>query len=189
MADADNVRPIPGEAGREAEPTIITNPEWGPQQPRLRQVRRRRDRNDRGGDASAVHCQPRARIPRDFYETDFARMMLIRYHWHARIRFFSPTGTHLPAPLEQLALMSTRRTFVSALAGQYTQAQRSLQGESVGRTEFELYPGQRGAQVVRRGHGDDCTGLRGARASQQGERVCGSMLSPLTFAGQWLMLS
>ena len=84
-----------------------------PQQPSLRELRLRR--SAWGGDISSLHQVPGDHF--DFYEYPGSGRLnvLIRWHWEARVRLFSPENTNLP--FDQEILTGERRTLVTFADG------------------------------------------------------------------------
>ncbi|CAE7253843.1 RE1 [Symbiodinium sp. CCMP2592] len=127
-------------------PLVVINPAWGPapNQPTVRELRR--GQASWGGIASSLHHRPPATERRDSYQLDQARWVLIRWHVRGRVRLFDPTSTRIPIDIR--CLSGRRRTLIIKNTDEREivddnfrdQAQRYLQSEWVGRTEFEVLP-------------------------------------------------
>ncbi|CAE7290082.1 unnamed protein product [Symbiodinium microadriaticum] len=127
-------------------PLVVINPAWGPapNQPTVRELRR--GRASWGGIASSLHHRPPATERRDSYQWDQGRWVLIRWHVRGRVRLFDPTSTRIPIDIR--CLSGRRRTLIIKNTDEREivddnfrdQAQRYLQSEWVGRTEFEVLP-------------------------------------------------
>ena len=135
-----------GMLGLPPYPLVVINPAWGPapNQPTVRELRR--SQAPWGGIASSLHHRPPATERRDSYQLDQARWVLIRWHVRGRVRLFDPTSTRIPIDIR--CLSGRRRTLIIKNTDEREivddnfrdQAQRYLQSEWVGRTEFEVLP-------------------------------------------------
>ena len=132
--------------GLPPDPPIVIHPGLGPprNQPPLREIQRAS--STWGGLASALHQVLPVEYRRDFYQIDWNRNVLIRWHAATRVRLFTPTQTRLPDGLDIRAVTGRRRSFITEMARQYVLddsfrgegAQRYLEAEWRGRTELEI---------------------------------------------------
>ena len=132
--------------GLPVQPPVVLNPSWGPAtvQPTLRQVRQ--DGNDWGGPGSVAFHPPPPHYRGDFFQIDFGRGVLIRWHGKSRTRLFTPETATLPEPLSQHVLTGRRRSFVTEMTRWYhiednfrhAAPTRAMPAQWRGRTELEI---------------------------------------------------
>ena len=141
--------------GLPVQPPVVLNPGWGPAtvQPTLRQVRQ--DGNDWGGPGSVAFHPPPPHYRGDFFQIDFGRGVLIRWHGKSRTRLFTPETATLPEPLSQHVLTGRRRSFVTEMTRWYhiednfrlAAPTRAMPAQWRGRTELENRSGCVGSQA------------------------------------------
>ena len=135
-----------GMLGLPPNPLVVINPAWGPapNQPTVGELRRAQA--CWGGIASSLHHRPPATERRDSDQLDQACWVVIRRHVRGRVRLLDPTSTRIPIDIR--CLSDRRRTLIikntderEIVADNFRhQAQRYLQSEWAGETEFEVLP-------------------------------------------------